>query len=460
MRDGAFYLGADETGEALFTSTDGSLLSVGLPGIGKGATIIQSNLGWIDNAYSLVVVDIGFENYRVSAEYRRGELGQYVIANNPSGGFNIPSVNVDPLAPIREAGRRDDFKTVVRYAGEFKHILIPEKDGKNSDTQWIVDAARGIAQWVLVWTAMEMPHLCNLPSLYDLVSLPPRQMLEFVLENTQLEYVTRRVAVLVEDLETGADKQLHWKLEKIQSVLEPYQRGTELGDALAGEPFDPAILRQRPTTLYLQIPESSLEAYAPYLAMVMTSLVEELADIDGPQKVLFLFDEFNQNPKLPVERWIRTLRKREIQFWLFIQSFAGLEGKHGKTGLNDIVDSCHVIQHLSAGPDTAKRLSERAGYRTVFGRSMNQGGDGRSASDGMSEQRQSVLPVSDILNMPRNGQLIEIKGMKLIKGLRFPWWQTEPLSQRLTHFSEMADEPRYTRSQGNSSFTADGEDDE
>jgi type IV secretory pathway TraG/TraD family ATPase VirD4 len=449
MRNGTFYLGADETGEAIFINTEGSCLSIGLPGVGKGATIVQSNLGWIGNEYSVVAIDIGNENFRVSAVYRHEELGQQVFANNPSGSYNIESVNIDMLSHIREAGRRGNFKLTERYAREFKHILIPDKGGKGDDAHWIVEAARGIAQWVLVWTALEMPHLCNLPSIYDLVSMPPRELLQFVLENTRLEYVTRRVSVLIADLEAEADKQLHWKFEKIQEALEPYQRGTELGDSLAGEPFDPVIMRHRPTTLYLQIPESSLEAYAPYVGMILTSLVEQLSDVDGPQKLLFLCDEFNQLPKLPVERWIRTLRRRKIQFWLFIQSFAGLEGKYGKAGLNDIVDSCHVVQHLSVGPETAKRLSERAGFRTVFGRSMNQGGDGRTASDGMSEQRQSVLPVADVLNMPRNAQFIEIKGMKLIKGLRFPWWEIEPLCDRLKHFSKMEDQPRYRRANEN-----------
>jgi hypothetical protein len=74
---------------------------------------------------------------------------------------------------------------------------------------------------------------------------------------------------------------------------------------------------------------------------------------------------------------------------------------------------------------------------------MNFGGDGRSAQDSMSEQRQSRLPAADILNMPRHAQILEVTGLGLIKGVRPPWWEIDPFAARLKHFDQMKDQVRH-----------------
>lgn len=445
--EGGLYLGVSIDGDVpIVYKGSGSLNTFGRPGIGKGATVIQPNLGYIGNDFSVVVVDVGGENHRVSARYRQQVLRQQVLANNPSALYGIKSITIDPIAHIRLAGARGDFHLVERLARGFRYVLVVERRGDKSDAKWVIEAAQAYIQTLLVFAALEQPALCSLPALFDFVSRRPVEQFEFILAHTRLDYVRNRIAPLVGDLETGADKQLHWKIEKVQSALEPYERGTELGDALSGEAFDPAILRQQPTTLYLIVAESALAAHAGYLACVITSLVEQLSDIDGPQKILFMLDEASQLPAMQLPRWIRSLRKRNIQFWSFWQSVPSMVEVYGQAGATDLQAITDVTQHLSID-DTAhaRRLSERSGTRTIFGHSMNRGGDGVSAQDSFAEQSTATLPVAEILNIPTDLQLIERTGLRLLLARRFPWWQVEPFCDRLRHFSEMSDDVRYDR---------------
>lgn len=437
----------DDAQEFLFYNRDGSATVIGRPSTGKGATFIQPNLGHLGNEYSIVVIDIGAENYRVTADYRRDVLGQEIFACNPAGLYGIgPSVTIDPIAHIREAGRKGDFRLTVRYVNETKHTIVPEKKDDKGDAKWIGEGSRYHLHTFLVYAALEEQELCSLPALYDFVSLPPEQIFTHILDNSRSSYVRNRIVQMGEELRTGADKQLFWKLEKLAAALEPYERHTELGVALRRASFDPSVLKRKPSTLYFQLPESTLSGYADYIACAITSLVNQLADTEGPQKIWYFIDEASQLPRMNLPAWIRLLRKTGAQFCTVWQSVSSIEEVYGRAGCADLLSNSDIILNFSIDDVArARHLSERAGTKTILGRSMNRGGDQRSSTDSLSEQRISELPVADILNLPRDEQLIEMTGLKLLRARRFPWWEIEPFSNRLHKFSDLPSAARYAR---------------
>ncbi len=451
LLNGGAYIGFDELHDCmLFHPRHFSKVTVGKPGIGKGSDVIQPNLGWIDNDTSLVVIDIGHENYRVSADFRASWLGQNVVANNPSGAYGIESVGICPLAHITSSAARGDMVTACRYISNITHTFVPQSNARGeNDTPWVAEGARDYAEPVLKYGAAYAPEIMNMRSMRSFLSQPVSDMIGTMVNNiSQSEIglaIMEDLLLMQDELNSGASKQAYWKMEKLRKAFTPYAPGTLLGADAAKSPFDVSRLKKEPTTLYLQCPEVDLEANSADLARKMTAIVDQLADVDGPQKVLFVFDEVAQFPKTALPTWVRQYRKRGLAFWLFSQTEQSLVDRYGKEGTKDLFESADMVQHLSVDSlETAKRLSARAGKITRYGQHYNEGADNRTASASGGEQAVDRLPVADILNMPRDAQLIEISGCKLIKASRCPWWELSIFQDRLRHFDDMNGDERWS----------------
>jgi len=317
-------------------------------------------------------------------------------------------------------------------------VGIPTVPDDKGQSAFIGRTARRYFASLLVFAAMDMPHLLNLTELYDFVEKPIKLQFDTILEFATIDSVRKTVRSLKEELDSGSDRQVVWYAGRVRDSLVMYRKGSARGDALNGNSFDISELRRKPSTLFIEMSEDSLDRDAAHISRLMTCLSTQLANSPGNRPIIFIIDECSQLPKWPLGKFIRVYRKHGFRYVSFWQSHKSGEDAHGRDAFTDILDSSGSILHMSVSSESiARSISQRAGDKTTFSRSANVSRGGYGASENMGERGLSRLPVANILNMPRHGLLIEKVGMPLIKASRRPWWELNPYSSRLKHFSEM-----------------------
>ncbi len=446
--DGQLFIGIDPaSGEYLFDNGDYSIQVFGLPGFGKGSTLVQTNLAHIASDVSVVCVGLAGENYRVAAEYRREQLGQPVVCDNAD---NLPGIEpehciaLDPIGHIRATANRTDIsekqrlRDIENQSDEFAPVAVPKRPEDKGQAGFIGEEAKTLVSSLLTFAAIDMPHLLSLPALYDLIGEPASNVIDLVLEHTSVNSVRQAFEGFREEYKSGSDRQVVWYFGRLRRELRIYRREAARGEALLGPTFDVAQMRKRPSTLFIEISERSLDRDAAHMSRILTCITSQLAEAEGDVPVVFLLDELSQLPPWPYARRIRTDRKHGCRYVGFWQSRSSGETVYGTGEFSDIMQSSGKRLYLSVSDEREARiLSVRAGDKTTYSRSANVSQGGYGASENMSERGTPRLPVSDVLNMPKHGLIIDRNGLPLGKAVRQPWWELEPYKHRIKHFSQM-----------------------
>ena len=110
--------------------------------------------------------------------------------------------------------------------------------------------------------------------------------------------------------------------------------------------FDPKVLADGNTVLYVIIPADKLRAYSRWLRLVTTSMMR--AVIRKPNKrVTFLLDEFAALGYLPeIETALSTYAGFNVTVWPILQSLIQLQALYGKNW-QSFIANCNVRQYLS-----------------------------------------------------------------------------------------------------------------
>lgn len=151
--------------------------------------------------------------------------------------------------------------------------------------------------------------------------------------------------------------------------LSPFM-GKEVRWLMRRSDFTPRDLLTRSTYVYLQFPETTLEATSKVYDLIVTGLTRAMFDYVGDtlkfkspkSRVLLLLDELYAAPISNLGKLYATAAGRHITPILYCQSPSQLEELYGPKGANAILDNCGVqLFYKSETPATAKRISEIAG---------------------------------------------------------------------------------------------------
>jgi len=160
-------------------------------------------------------------------------------------------------------------------------------------------------------------------------------------------------------------------------------------------------------TLYLRWPEKHVQAYAPLIRLVWSSLIDGLcAAFDarrgrGCRKVLALLDEAGRAPIAGLPEYAATVAGRHISLWLAYQSRsqpAAIYGDKRAEILWDNMESIVFYRPATGNRSTGKYLEDSLGERSGFARSETEH-DGERASESKSERAIPLLTAWDIQRM-------------------------------------------------------------
>lgn len=331
---------------------NGHLLTVATTRSGKALTTIIPNL--LRYRGSAIVLDPKGELYEATSGWRAENVGPVYRLAPFDQGTGRPRHGFNPLARVRNQA---DARTLAEN-------LIP-KDRKSPEFfgDDAVALLTGLIRHVL---DAYPPARRNLPFVRSMTALPVDSFTELVREMAESKIDGVREAadnVLGKSRERGLPNlrdTLHSKLalfsdEGLQKSLNSYE-------------VDFESLKDRPATVYIDIPFTLMEPYAPWLRIVL------LAALDAMERnrakpaipVLFVLDEFLALGSFPEFRnAIRTHAGLGARLWFFLQDVGSLEEHYPHAGWRPFFN-CEVKQFFGvADPDTADLVGRYLGNTTV-----------------------------------------------------------------------------------------------
>ena len=198
-------------------------------------------------------------------------------------------------------------------------------------------------------------------------------------------------------------------LSRLNSFLD-----SELEQMLCfGTAIDAERFCSEKSAIFIILPEEDQSKYfmVPLLVQQLYREILSIADENGgtlPNRVMFYLDEFGTFPKIEgAEAMFSAGRSRKISIVAIIQSFAQLEQKYGKDGMEIITDNTQLTIFGGFAPNSqsAEVLSKALGERTVQSGSVS---CGKEHSRSLQMMGRPLMTVDELKSMPK-GQFIVMK---------------------------------------------------
>ena len=180
-----------------------------------------------------------------------------------------------------------------------------------------------------------------------------------------------------------------------------------------GTAIDAEIFCHEKSAIFIILPEEDQSKYF-MVSLLIQQLYREIltiADEYGgalPNRVMFYCDEFGTFPKIEgAEAMFSAGRSRKISIVAIIQSFAQLEQKYGKEGMEIITDNTQLTVFGGFAPNSqsAEVLSKVLGEQTVQSGSVSLG---KERSQSIQMMGRPLMTVDELKSMPK-GQFIVMK---------------------------------------------------
>lgn len=198
-------------------------------------------------------------------------------------------------------------------------------------------------------------------------------------------------------------------LSRLNSFLD-----TEMEQLLCfGTAVDAEKFCSEKSAIFIVLPEEDTSKYFMVSLLIQQLYRENLviADEHGgalPNRVMFFMDEFGTFPKIDgAEAMFSAGKSRKISIVAIIQSFAQLEQKYGKQGMEIITDNTQLTVFGGFAPNSqsAEVLSKSLGEQTVLSGSVSHG---RDRSQSLQMIGRPLMTVDELKSMPKR-QFIVMK---------------------------------------------------
>jgi type IV secretion system protein VirD4 len=390
----------------------GNILVTGKTRSGKGLLATAQLLSWRG---SVVVNDIKGDLYTATAGYRSTFSDVYVV--DPTGVGH----RFDPL------GGRGGESDLLDAATAMLHDP-QERDGK-------IFTHRATIMLQCLFQAALMEQIPALPYIRAMTrmgiqatarrmhSLDPSLATRFLFAPlTEVDFDNRFLISAYDTLITRLTPLL------TEEVIKSF----------AGSDLQPAqlMLGERPTTLYIRIPEEKLESLSALTRLLWDSIIAELLttyDVragKGCSPVLLLVDEASRTPIPSLVKYTSTVVGRRIYLWIAIQSLSQLTDKY-HDGAHVISENCDTKVFYRPGDfTTAQHLSDRLGKVSAMAYSEHLR-DGEQTSEGLAETGIPLMTPQDIMKLPETDVLAFFSGLDPMRMKRADFRQHAELVQRV-----------------------------
>ena len=381
--------GAGRNAKLIGWSLEGSAITVAPPRVGKGALIALNLLSPGDRGFqgSTVTIDPRGELWCIAARRRR-ELGRRVLLIDPFRVVrghkkefeethlpDVESASYNPLDFIR-----DDESLAVRDINVLLDALLtPPRPDAHNNSRHFYESARAIVAGYMAWVRFKAPpELCTLAKVYEMLSMSPKQRETF--------------ADRVRDTDRFAGGLTHIAIER-QAQVGKEEGGSnfttvanqlvflnypELRAHTQTSSFDPLILAEGDTDLFVVAPEETIEHVKGWLRL-WVAIPNAVAGIKPLERdLLIVIDEMPRLGYLkPVMDGYTMAAGKGVHFWCFAQSISALDSTWGKEHRKTLLHLAELVQILGfprTDAEGAEELSKAIGTATFEARTENRSG--------------------------------------------------------------------------------------
>jgi type IV secretory pathway TraG/TraD family ATPase VirD4 len=323
----------------------------GGPGSNKTAGVLVPSL--IHWGGSALVIDISGDISRpvVAARTRRGKSYPHAIIE-PDG--DSRGAKFDVLRSV-DAAALDIGLQNVRLE-QLAFALIPNVPTTSDAGKYYLNGSRVMLQASLVafyHAGLDFPEIC-------------RQILkssaEFLIEDITASGNEYAIDLITRSEDIN-EKTLAGIKEEVDNTVSLFATNKNIAAAIGRGGVAPDDLQEK--SVFLSIPDSMLEVYAPFLRLFIAQTLHSLSARENKAKppLLLALDEFSSLGRIDILPPLKKLRKKNVKICLITQSLADLELIYGNAESRAILDCLNYkAVLLCSEPDSQKYFSELAGY--------------------------------------------------------------------------------------------------
>ena len=237
-----------------------------------------------------------------------------------------------------------------------------------------------------------------------------------------------------------ADKERSGVVSTLNSALELW--GNPIIDATtAKSDFNFTHMKTELTTVYIGLTPDNIQRLKPLMGMVYQQatafMSQHLPTKEEKYGVLFMMDEFPTVGRLDqFLAGIAYFRGYHVKLFLIVQDTQQLKGTYEDTGMNSFLSNAtYRITFAANNVDTAKLISDLIGYQTVesdsFSRSKWFAINSGNASVSISQTQRALLMPQEVINLPRDEEIILIEANPPIKTKKIYYYKIKWLSDRV-----------------------------
>jgi type IV secretion system protein VirD4 len=315
-------------------------------GMRKTRGIIMPSVNEIQDA-TLIVTDPFCE---IEKECKKDNA----IVFNP---YSNKSIGYNPLANCRTV---TEVKKVAQTIMANSIIADPNKAMSGDDQEW-QNKAEALLSAYMIWNWKTKKYSFD-EFIVRLVSARMQDIHEEIMESDVIEA----------QIEFMSFAQIAGSPVTLSCIRNRLNTGVKLFlDPAVQNLFDkPSIqfdkLRNKPTTLYIQIPEKDSEYFTPLTATFVSQMLDRLVENDKGIQTYLLFDELCNIGYIPsFTKLLSTCRKRNISISGCIQSLSQLERVYGNTQAQELRELFKTLVVMGGLKDSADYVSGLLGNEEV-----------------------------------------------------------------------------------------------
>ena len=382
--------GAGGNAKLIGWSLEGSAITVAPPRVGKGALIALNLLSPGDRGFqgSTVTIDPRGELWCIAARRRR-ELGRRALLIDPFGVVaghkeqfeetthlpDVESVLYNPLDFIRE----EDSLAVRDIYVLLDALLTPPRPDAHNAGKHFYESARAIVAGYMAWVRFQEPaERQNLSTLYEMLSMPPKERDDFAEGVASMDrFAGGLTHIAVERQAQVGDEEGGSNFMTIANQL-AFLNYPELLAHTQTSSFDPLILAEGDTDLFVVAPEETIEHVKGWLRL-WVAIPNAVAGIKPLERdLLIVIDEMPRLGYLkPVMDGYTMAAGKGVHFWCFAQSISALDSSWGKEHRKTLLHLAELVQILGfprTDAEGAEELSKAIGTATYEARTENRSG--------------------------------------------------------------------------------------
>ena len=381
--------GARRNAPLIGWSLEGSAITVAPPRAGKGAAIALNLLSPEMRGFdgSTVVIDPRGELWCIAARRRR-EMGRRPLLLDPFGVVakhkedfeachlpDVASATYNPLAFIRE----DEGLAVRDINVLLDALLTPPRPGGHDNSRHFYESARAIIAGYVAWVRFREPaDKRTLETVHRLLSMGPEKTQAFAVKLQEYDrFCGGLTHVAVERQAQVGKEEGGSNFSTIANQL-AFLNYPELAANTATSSFDPLVLADGNTDLFVVAPEETIEHVKGWLRL-WVAIPNAVAGIEPLERdMLIVIDEIPRLGYLkPVMDGYTMAAGKGVHFWCFAQSVSALDSSWGREHRRTLLHLAEVVQILGfprTDAEGAEEMSKAIGTATFVGRTESSSG--------------------------------------------------------------------------------------